>query len=68
MKFTFNYIELCKSSDKQAHYYVSEAKRSGMHVCEVNNKYYALVINDLTYRAPDVQFKSIGNGTYIFKD
>lgn len=68
MKFTFNYIELCKSSDKHAHYYVSEAERSGLHVVEVNNKHYALVINEMVYRAPDAEFKKMDSATYVFKD
>ncbi len=68
MNFTFNYIELCKSDDKQAHYYISEAKRSGLPVVEVNNKQYGLVINEMVWRAPDAVFKKIESATYVFKE
>lgn len=49
---TFSWIacELCTSMDTRAHYLIENAKRGGLHVVEVNNRYFALIVNDYVYR------------------
>lgn len=67
MNFTFVPVELCRVDDKQAHYFVSCAQRNNMHVVEVNNKYFILIVNEYSYRSPSAVFKNISNGIYVFK-
>lgn len=48
--FSWSACELCLTSDSRAHFYLAEAKRSKLHVVEVKGKYFALIINEYTYR------------------
>jgi hypothetical protein len=48
--FSWIACELCFTDDKKAHYYLEEAKRNKLHVVQVKNKYFALIINEYTYR------------------
>ncbi len=48
--FSWVACELCPVIDKRANFYVENAQRQGLHIVEVNNKYYALIINEYTYR------------------
>lgn len=68
MNFTFNRIDLCATSDKRAHYFVSEAERNGMKVVEINNHNYVLIVTELVYRAEDAVFQKIESATYVFRE
>lgn len=49
--FSWSACELCAVIDPRAHFYVSQAERNNLHVVEVNNRYFALIINEYTFKS-----------------
>lgn len=62
-------VELCRTNDRRAHFYVEEAKRSGHAAYEEHGWWKINILNHgNAWHSPDAVFKQIPDGIYVFKE
>jgi len=59
-------IEICKTDDKRASYYLAQNKAQGLHIMQARNTYWSFVYTDTVYKKSNTEFKKISDGVYIF--
>jgi hypothetical protein len=64
----FNFIEICRTDDKYAAYYLNANKSNGLTILRYLTRYFTFVSTSNTWKSPTATFKSVESGTYVLRD
>lgn len=61
-------IEICRTDDKYASYYLNANKAQGFDVFKHRGQYVTFFMTERTWKSPTAEFKSVRSGTYVLKN